>query len=252
MTTITVGSVGFSLAKIDFHTLQHADELVHTGTEIELGIGGGVEIRFIGTGFTYDHKSPTAGTIHSFTAIDNGHTAFAIAGLSIDINKALAVSATTSTADDLRLLEGALTKNDHLSGGSHADILNGFGGNDVLDGHGGDDRLTGGGGSDTFVFDTKLGTGNVDTITDFSHGQDHIDLQNSIFTALHATGTLHSTFFHENTTGHAANTSQHIIYDSKNGDLFYDQDGSGTAHAAVHFATLHAGLTLSGADFAVI
>ncbi|NSY36944.1 calcium-binding protein [Leisingera sp. ANG59] len=63
--------------------------------------------------------------------------------------------------------------NDTMSGGTGSDTMNGGNGRDVLIGHKGDDLLTGGGRADTFVF--HKGHGN-DTITDFTAGQDHIQI----------------------------------------------------------------------------
>ena len=65
-------------------------------------------------------------------------------------------------------------------GSAHADTIKGGAGNDTMTGGGGGDTLTGGGGSDTFVFaapsDSHPGAGNFDTITDFTHNSDHLDL----------------------------------------------------------------------------
>ncbi|HUH88514.1 MAG TPA: peroxidase family protein [Pusillimonas sp.] len=61
--------------------------------------------------------------------------------------------------------------NDALEGGAGDDILNGGSGNDILHGGLGDDILTGGAGDDIFVF------GGNDLITDFTVGQDRIDLR---------------------------------------------------------------------------
>jgi Ca2+-binding RTX toxin-like protein len=70
--------------------------------------------------------------------------------------------------------------NDHMLGGTGNDRLDGGEGNDVLDGGPGDDILTGGKGHDTFVFAPMTrntpGSGN-DVVTDFVHGQDHLDLR---------------------------------------------------------------------------
>ena len=69
--------------------------------------------------------------------------------------------------------------NDILFGGSGNDNLNGGRGNDILTGGPGDDFLAGGKGHDTFVFvpfePNGLSPGN-DVISDFVHGQDHINL----------------------------------------------------------------------------
>lgn len=61
--------------------------------------------------------------------------------------------------------------NDALEGSSGDDILDGGSGNDILSGGLGDDMLTGGSGDDIFVF------GGDDRITDFSIGEDKIDLR---------------------------------------------------------------------------
>jgi len=42
------------------------------------------------------------------------------------------------------------------------------------------------------------------------------------------------------------------IYNSSTGSLFYDADGTGTDFAAIKFAVLTPGLSLSAADFTVI
>jgi Ca2+-binding RTX toxin-like protein len=63
--------------------------------------------------------------------------------------------------------------NDTLNGGRGKDILSGGGGDDVLNGGGKADTLTGAPGADTFKFDAHFGH---DTITDFTAGQDKIDL----------------------------------------------------------------------------
>nr|WP_306275370.1 retention module-containing protein [Pseudomonas oleovorans] len=66
------------------------------------------------------------------------------------------------------------TGNDVLAGGSGNNILVGGAGDDILIGGAGNDTLTGGGGKDTFVW--KQGDIGHDIITDFTRGEDKIDL----------------------------------------------------------------------------
>ena len=69
---------------------------------------------------------------------------------------------------------------DQLSGGLGRDQIDGGAGRDLLDGGLGRDIFTGGSGRDTFDFnklgDSAAGAARRDTITDFRHGQDRIDL----------------------------------------------------------------------------
>ena len=65
------------------------------------------------------------------------------------------------------------------TGTEAADTLTGGAGDDTITGLGGDDTLTGGAGADTFVFASGHG---ADTITDFTDGEDTIDL--SAFTGI--------------------------------------------------------------------
>ncbi len=67
--------------------------------------------------------------------------------------------------------------NDTLVGGDGNDILYGDAGNDILQGGAGSDTLTGGAGNDIFRFRIgDVGGTAIDTITDFTKGQDKIDL----------------------------------------------------------------------------
>ena len=62
---------------------------------------------------------------------------------------------------------------DYLHSGRGDDVVDGGEGNDIIVGGDGNDTLTGGEGSDTFGFDKSSGD---DVITDFTPGEDHIDL----------------------------------------------------------------------------
>lgn len=71
--------------------------------------------------------------------------------------------------------------NDRLQGNARRDFLNGGDGRDLLTGATGADQQTGGDDSDTFRFlrinDSPAGSDNRDTIKDFIHGTDLIDLR---------------------------------------------------------------------------
>ena len=81
---------------------------------------------------------------------------------------------------------------------------------------------------------------------------DTIQLENAIFTALTATGTLASAAFRANTTGLAGDSSDRIIYETDTGKLFYDADGkrSGCRYPVRHLG--YRALALTNADFSVI
>jgi Ca2+-binding RTX toxin-like protein len=138
-----------------------------------------------------------------------------------------------------------------LTGNAIAQAIFGNAGSNILDGKGGSDTLTGGDGKDFFVFSTALGAGNVDTIADFSVADDTIRLENAIFTALTATGTLAASAFRANTTGLAGDSDDRIIYETDTGKLYYDANGTASG-GGIHFATLAVGLSLISADFVVV
>ena len=135
------------------------------------------------------------------------------------------------------------------TGNSLDNLLNGNSGNNVLNGSSGNDTMTGGAGNDTFVFNTALGSGNVDHIADFNVAADTMKIDNAFFTGL-TTGTLSAAAFASNSTGLAGDASDRIIYESDTGKLFFDADGTGSA-AGVLFAQVSAGLVLTNADFLV-
>lgn len=117
--------------------------------------------------------------------------------------------------------------NDDLRGGNGLDLIVGGVGNDTIRGAKGTDTLTGGEGSDVFIFHTELdGVINIDTITDFVSGTDHIELSAAVFGSAGAVGSQ-------------VGLSQYIIYNAATGLLSYDADGSGSG-VALAFAVLGA------------
>ncbi|SDQ13676.1 M10 family metallopeptidase C-terminal domain-containing protein [Pseudovibrio sp. Tun.PSC04-5.I4] len=131
------------------------------------------------------------------------------------------------------------------------DKLYGGRGSDLLDGGLGADVLVGGAGEDSFRFSTELGNDNVDRIKDFNVGEDLILLDNGIFAELGGAGALDLTAFHTSAAGVSQDAADRIIYNRDTGALSYDADGSGDI-AAIQFAQLNTGLSLSADDFAII
>ncbi len=135
-----------------------------------------------------------------------------------------------------------------LAGNSFANTVIGNAGNNFLNGAAGADTLTGLGGNDTFMFNTALGGGNIDDITDFNVANDTVRLENAIFTTITGTGVLTAAQFVANATGTAQDANDRIIYEIDTGELIYDANGS-TAGGGFLFATLDAGLAVTNADF---
>lgn len=150
----------------------------------------------------------------------------------------------TSFADTFQGGEGK----DTLFGGDGNDTLVGGADDDVLYGGLGNDKLTGGSGADTFVFDSPFGPGvSIDLVADFTAGTDTIQLDNTYFHGLTA-GQLSAAQF--SSTGHATAAGPQIVYDSSNGALYYDANGT-DAGGVTRFATLTSKPTVTAADFMV-
>jgi autotransporter-associated beta strand protein len=139
---------------------------------------------------------------------------------------------------------------DVINGGAGDDHVVGGAGDDTLIGGPGNDTLAGGPGRDHFVFNAALDKHtNVDTITDFTVGEDTFELDNAIFAKLHKTGTLNHKFFEIGR--HADDHNDYLVYNRKTGVLSYDKDGDGHKHG-IAIAQLTDHLHLTGADFLVV
>lgn len=170
----------------------------------------------------------------------------------------------TLTLSNIEGVSGSVY-NDTLTGSSGADYLNGYAGNDVIDGGAGDDylaggssadTLTGGEGKDTFILGSDRGLGiqnSVDTITDFNLIDDSFRLISADFTVfIGVTGGLASSNFvagADKTT--ATDADDYIIYNSTNGNVFYDADGSGSSYSSVLIADVTNGLALTHSHFTI-
>ena len=175
--------------------------------------------------------------------------------LTVTLNGATAVSAKVAggSTDSIKNVENVIggagadsiagdALDNSLAGGAGADTLNGAGGADRLAGGAGLDKLTGGAGADVFVLQNDAFS--WDTITDFASGQDHMELDLSAFGLAGALGAQNLAV---NASGAAADSDDHLVFNTVTKELFYDADGAGGA-AGVHIATLNVS-TVSISDF---
>ena len=136
---------------------------------------------------------------------------------------------------------------------SSADTLNAGAGDDVLYGGTGNDTLTGGLGKDKFVFASALdGTNNLDSIKDFVSGTDKIVLDNNIFTGFTVGQALvNGTTFVSGSAPVAGTANPTILYNTLNGELSYDANGSAAGGVTV-FADLANNPTIAITDFIIL
>jgi Ca2+-binding RTX toxin-like protein len=155
-----------------------------------------------------------------------------------------AVVAEGGTADDSLIGGGAI-------GGTTVDSLTGGAGKDTLNGHIGADILVGGDGADKFWLGNDLGS--VDTISDFVSGTDQVYISieafgnNSGLSTVNGTAISSSDFLSSSASA-ASSTDQRFIYDTDNGKLYFDADGSGSTYTAFQIATLTGAPTLAATD----
>jgi Ca2+-binding RTX toxin-like protein len=170
------------------------------------------------------------------------------ASAAVNVNLSTGIASGGDGTDTLSAIEAVTGSNfdDTLTGTSGNDTLTGGNGNDILVGGFGKDRLIGGAGADQFVFNTsKEG---IDTLTDFTISEgDQIVVSaagfgggllagNSIQLALGTTPTQ---------------ASGQLLYNSSNGQLFFDIDGTGL-NPPIQIATLSNKPALSMGNFLVV
>jgi Ca2+-binding RTX toxin-like protein len=230
------------------------ENLVLTGTASLSGTGNALNNRITGNSGNNSLNGGTGadvllGGAGNDTYVFNvGDTIIENANQGLDTVLAEASFALGANLENLVLVNGTTPING--TGNTLANTITGNSGTNTINGGLGNDTLTGGAGTDSFVFNTALGASNIDRITDFNVIADTIRLENAIFTGL-AGGTLSASAFVRNTSGNATDASDRIIYETDNGRLYFDRDGTGAA-AKVHFATLNTNLAVTNADFFVI
>jgi Ca2+-binding RTX toxin-like protein len=151
--------------------------------------------------------------------------------------------------------------NNRLVGGAGNDALVGGAGNDALVGGAGNDILTGGAGNDVFGFEGNaaftVASQGLDTIQDFTPGNDKISLSKSVFASLTSfVGqgfSVASEFAVVEDDDLAGTSNGLIVYSSSSGSLFYNQNstdaGFGTGG---EFAILATAPTLTANNFSLV
>ena len=100
-------------------------------------------------------------------------------------------------------------------------------GTNIFAGGLGSDYLTGASGSDVFIFNSSLGTDNIDVISDFKYSEgDRIYLDHKIFTKLAGVTDLSNYFVDDG----RMNSNSYLLYSPESGHLSYDSDGTGPAN----------------------
>ncbi|MDJ0557225.1 MAG: 5'-nucleotidase C-terminal domain-containing protein [Microcoleaceae cyanobacterium MO_207.B10] len=119
---------------------------------------------------------------------------------------------------------------DRLFGGSGNDSLNGGIGRDRLNSGPGNDTMTGGASIDYFIFATNQAYSQEDLgedrITDFDIERDIIILDRRTFTAIDSGASFEDVFSTVTSNGAAATAETTIVYNTNNGNLFYNQNGN--------------------------
>jgi len=211
---------------------QFADTLVgDAGNNVLVGEGGGDILNGVGGNDTASYITAAAGVIADLSA-----------------GQGFGGDAGGDQYFGIENLDGSNFA-DQLYGDGGVNTVIGNGGDDQLSGEGGADTLTGGNGNDTFLFERPLVAGQVTSITDFTAGGDKIALSTSVFTQAGPVGPLAAAAFFIGAAAH--DLDDRIIYNSANGDVMYDSDGTG-ANAAVIFANIGDSKPVTAADFKVV
>ncbi|MDK1378064.1 MULTISPECIES: calcium-binding protein [unclassified Sinorhizobium] len=132
---------------VDMHT---ALRISASSTQVLFGLGNGLKLKLVGTGFAFDAGGyPIGGTISSIQLLQNNGTTLVqtVSGLSLSLE----LFQNAATGFDRWGLEGwLLNKADTVNGSAGDDSMQGRGGNDVLNGNNGHDFICGGEGDDTY------------------------------------------------------------------------------------------------------
>jgi Ca2+-binding RTX toxin-like protein len=152
------------------------------------------------------------------------------------------------TEADILVAYGDLVIDGAVSFGGDA---TGVADSDAFVSDGGGDTLTGGDGADAFVYFEPPAAG--DTITDFDGAEgDRFVISASGFDVALDEGALSSDKFVFGDGAVAADSDDYFLYDTVDGRLYFDADGSGSDAAPVLVATLDGIPALEADDIVVI
>jgi Ca2+-binding RTX toxin-like protein len=142
--------------------------------------------------------------------------------------------------------------NDRIEGGSS---VRGELGNDTIVNAPGFTEIRGGPGADTLLFARAPDANTLDRYVDFVSGEDELRFDGGAFTGLGASGELAPSderFYAAPGADSAHDATDRLIYNTSNGRLSYDPDGTGAA-APIHIAFLgnFSPVTLQATDIVV-
>lgn len=201
-----------------------------------------------GTGFGDDHADYSTATAGVTVNLANGTASGG------DGNDVLVNIEGVSGSDFNDTLIGDGSQNT-LNGGIGNDRLLGGDGNDILAGGAGNDILIDGGGRDQFLYNTgraftRADVG-IDVIKFFSTNFDKFVLDKTTFTTISGFGIADGEFQVVG-SGNGATSVADIIYNSTNGNLFYNPNGVAAGFGSGgQFAILPDDRVLSATDFII-
>jgi Ca2+-binding RTX toxin-like protein len=225
---------------------------IETGDNVELfdgtiRIGDDLRLEFNGGGMAVDIIGHFAGTPVEALTID-GYVFRIGTGTGLQLEG----------SDFADLLVGTNNADDVINGGANRDLLVGGGGNDTITGGAGDDFMSGGAGADAFVYESTDDLLHVtvngqpgslfadgapmDTIADFTQGQDSLLFTNDAWSALGGPiveGVNFSIIAGPWDGTDAGTNSQFsgggaaLIFSQADSVLYYDDNGSSAGYYAV-------------------
>jgi len=92
----------------------------------------------------------------------------------------------------------------------------------------------------------------TDTVRDFVSGVDHIEISAADFGGGLVAGGLDPNAFATNATGKPTDSADRFVYDTSNGNLYFDADGSGHGSGRELVAKFTGAATMHASDFLIV